>query len=130
MRYTGGHDLARYRRVIEALHTHGPEGATSLSLEKAMVLIKTARAALRLPAGAPARADELLLAYVRGAWETDRFTPNELRQALDLDLTRDVFYLLDILEINHRRGGKSRSRRPETVRRMGASKGNHRRQFI
>ncbi len=130
MRYAGGHDLARYRRVIEALHTHGPEGATSLSLEKAMVLVKTARASLRLPTEAPAKADELLRAYVRGAWETDRFTADELKLIFGFEKRADVYYLLDLLEIDHRRGGRGRSRRLQAGYTPGARKGRVNRQFI
>ncbi len=130
MRYAGGHDLDRYRQVIEALHTHGPEGSTSLSLEKAMALVKTARAALRLPSGRPGEADSLLLAYVRGAWDTDRFTADELKLIFNFEKRADVYYLLDLLGIDRRRGGRSRSRRPQAGYTIGARKGRVTRQFI
>ena len=129
-RYSGGHDQRRYQRVIEGLHTHGLEGATSLSMEKAMVLVKTARAALRLPTGDPAEADALLLAYARGAWETDLFTADELQEIFGFEKQADVYYLLDLLEIDHRRGGRSRGRRLQAGYTPGSRQGQERRQFV
>lgn len=112
LKHWGGHDIQRYRAAIAEYYTH--ETGTSLSMERAMVLVRTARQALRLD-GSLEDMDALLEAWLRGA-VGGPMTTAQIRDALGFDSTpagsTDVGCLLDLFGIMERPGGGIRRFRP------------------
>ena len=55
--------------------------------------------------------DPALEAYLRGAWDNDGFTGEQMQQMLGYSMRTDVYYLLDLFGISRRRGGRERANR-------------------